>query len=516
MKNRPAIGIDLGTTYSAVAVLNHAGRPEIVPNNDGERITASAVFFQESGPVIVGNDAINAAGGWPDRVVRWVKREMGDTDWRFTIGERRHSAVDISALVLKKVKQDAEQVIGPIDAAVVTVPAYFDEIRRKATMDAAVFAGLEVLRIINEPTAAALAYAVSGNIQGRVLVYDLGGGTFDVSIVTVGSPTDVTVIASEGDHRLGGHDFDLRLAEHFDAAFRDEFGASLLDDAVARHETIQEAERTKRTLSKLETASANVRRDGRSLSVTVTREQFEQMTQELIVRTEMLLENALDQAGLRPSDIEHVVLVGGSTRLPSVQRLLTERFGRPPLKTVNPDEAVALGASIQAAIILTERGESDLPIAAAREVAAIELSDVTNHSYGTLALVDVEGVQLERNDIIIRKNTPIPHSETRKYYTVFEGQAHIKCEITQGEDSDPEFVNILAEELMPLPPGRPVGREIEVTFAYDANGRMSCDFRDVESGRLQHFDLDRLDGRANDGRATPSFGDVDFGGLDIA
>jgi molecular chaperone DnaK len=515
VKKRPAIGIDLGTTYSAVAVLNHAGQPEIVPNTDGERITASAVFIQESGPVIVGNDAISAAGGWPDRVVRWVKREMGDASWRFDLDGQRRSAVDISALVLRKVKQDAEQIIGPISAAVITVPAYFDEIRRKATMDAAKLAGLDVLRIINEPTAAALAYAASGSIRGRVLVYDLGGGTFDVSIVQVGSTTDVSVVASEGDHRLGGYDFDLRLAEHFDAGFRDQFGVSLLDDPVARHEAIMEAERTKRTLSKLESIVANVGRDGRSLAMNVTRMQFEQMTQDLLVRTEMLIENALDQAGLRPTDIDEVVLVGGSTRLPAVRRLLQERFGRPPRQSVNPDEAVALGASIQAAIILAERGESDLPAGAAREVAAIELSDVTNHSYGTLALTDVEGVKLERNDIIIPKNTTIPCSETRIYHTVADGQEHIKCEITQGEDSDPEFVNILAEELMPLPPGRPAGREIEVRFSYDANGRMSCDFRDVESGRLQHFDLDALDSRGAPGSTVPSFGDVDFSGLDI-
>lgn len=517
MEKLPAVGIDLGTTYSAAAVLNHAGKPEIVPNADGERITASAVFFQESGPIVIGNDAINAAGGWPDRVVRWVKRQMGNESWKFEIDGSSHSAVDISSLVLRKVKKDAESVLGPISAAVVTVPAYFDEVRRKATMDAARQAGLEVLRIINEPTAAALAYAASGTIVGKLLIYDLGGGTFDVSIVEVRSSSDVSVIASEGDHQLGGHDFDLRLADHFDSAFKGEFGMSLLDDPVARHETIQEAERVKRTLSKLDSAPVSLRRDGRSTGLTVTRAEFERLTDDLLVRTRMLIENALDQAKLRTSDIDGVVLVGGSTRLPSVQSLLSEMFGKAPIRTVNPDEAVALGASIQAAMILAERGQSDLPATAMKELSDISLRDVTNHSYGTLILDDVGGVMLQQNSILIPKNTPIPCSETRTYYTVVEGQTALQCEITQGEDLDPEFVNVLAAENMELPPGRPVSQEIEVTFAYDANARMSCEFHDVESGRRKHFDLDMKDDEMA-GKSTSStrkIAEIDFSDLDI-
>ena len=515
MSRRPAIGIDLGTTYSAVAVLNHAGKPEIVPNVDGERITASAVYFQQSGPVVIGNDAVNAAGGWPDRVVRWVKREMGNDQWSFALDGQKHSAVEISALIIKKVKQDTEQILGPIDAAVITVPAYFDELRRKSTMDAARLAGLEVLRIINEPTAAALAYASSGTMLGKLLIYDLGGGTFDVSIVDVASSTDVSVIASEGDHRLGGHDFDLRLAEHFESVFRDEFGESLLDDPVTRHETLQEAERVKRTLSKLDSAPVSLRKNGRSTGISVTRAEFEQLTNDLLARTEMLLENALDGAELRPSDIDGVVLVGGSTRLPAVQRMLQERFAKPPIRTVNPDEAVALGASIQAAMILAERGQSDLPAAKAREVAEISLSDVTNHSYGILALDDNAGVMLMRNSIIIPKSSPIPCSITESYYTVVDGQTELECQITQGEDLDPEFVNTLASEVMELPPDRPAQQEVAVTFSYDANGRMSCDFHDVASGQRKHFDLDMNESNETHGASGPSFGDIDFSDLDI-
>jgi len=519
MKKLPAVGIDLGTTYSAAAVLNHAGRPEIVPNSDGERITASAVYFQESGPVVVGNDAVNAAGGWPDRVVRWVKRDMGNPSWSFDVDGRSHSAVDISTLILRKLKGDAEQVLADVPAAVITVPAYFDEIRRKATMDAAKQAGLEVLRIINEPTAAALAYAASGTLTGTMLIYDFGGGTFDVSIVDVRSSSDVSVVASEGDHRLGGHDLDMRLAEHFDARFQDEFGVGLLDDPLARHEALQEAERVKRTLSKLESAPASLRRAGQSTSLNVTRPVFEDLTHDLIVRTEMLVENALTEADLRPRDIDAVVLVGGTTRVPAVSALLKRMFDKEPIRTVNPDEAVALGASIQAAMILADRGQSDLPAAVKSEIAAIQLSDVTNHSYGTISLDEIGGVPMLRNSIIIAKNTPIPHSETKSYYTVSDGQTELNCEITQGEDEDPEFVNILAEEMMELPPDRRAGREVTVSFAYDANGRMSCDFKDVESGRTKHFDLDVRGASAAGitGGATSEvrFDDIDFSQLDI-
>jgi len=444
---------------------------------------------------------------------------MGNSDWSFDVDGRTYSAVDISTLILRKLKNDAEQVLADIPAAVITVPAYFDEVRRKATMDAAKQAGLEVLRIINEPTAAALAYAASGTLTGTMLIYDFGGGTFDVSVVEVRSSRDVSVVASEGDHRLGGHDLDRLLAEHFDARFREEFGTGLLDEPLARHEAFQEAERVKRTLSKLESTPATLRRAGQSTSLNVTRAVFADLTQDLVVRTEMLVENALAAADRRPQDIDAVVLVGGSTRVPAVSALLKRMFGKEPIRTVNPDEAVALGASIQAAMILADRGQSDLPAAAKSEIAAIQLSDVTNHSYGTISLDEVGGVVMPRNSIIIAKNTPIPHAETKSYYTVVDGQTQMNCEITQGEDDDPEFVNILAEEIMDLPPDRPAGREVKVSFSYDANGRMSCDFKDVESGRTKHFNLDIL-GSASaglNGRAATEarFDDVDFTQLDI-
>jgi molecular chaperone DnaK len=514
MSAQKAVGIDLGTTFSAVAVVNQAGKPEIVPNSDGERITASAVLFQKVGPLVVGNEAVNAAGGAPGRVARWVKREMGSAEWEFAVDDEKHSAVDVSSLILLKLKKDAEQVLGAVPAAVVTVPAYFDEVRRKATMDAAEKAGFEVLRIINEPTAAALAYAASGRLSGRVLVYDLGGGTFDVSIVDVSSSKDVKVVASGGDHRLGGHDFDVKLAEHFDAKFKEETGLHLKDDPLAWHEALQEAERVKKTLSKLESSPASLRREGRSVGLTVSRLEFDRLTRDLIARTEMLVENALAEAGLSEADIDAVVLVGGSTRLAAVQTLLRTKFGREPLRNVNPDEAVALGAAIQAAMILAERGQSDLPPEAVSEVTGIALKDVTSHSYGVAALRgDLSGLY---NNIMIPKNTPIPASNSELFSTTHEGQTSVGIEITQGEGEDLEFVRVIAKDDLDLPAGRPANMEIRATYSYDANGRMSCEFVDIQSGRRKVVDLDTaMAGAGVTGAAVPTLDDIDFSDIEI-
>ena len=513
MSSQKAVGIDLGTTFSAVAVVNQAGKPEIVPNSDGERITASAVLFQKAGPIVVGNEAINAAGGAPGRVARWVKREMGSADWAFSVEGARHSAVDVSSLILLKLKKDAEQVLGAVPAAVITVPAYFDEVRRKATMDAAEKAGFEVLRIINEPTAAALAYAASGRLKGRVLVYDLGGGTFDVSIVDVSSSKDVNVIASGGDHRLGGHDFDVRLAEHFDAVFKEKTGLSLKGDPLAWHEALQEAEKVKKTLSKLESSPASLRKDGRSLGLTVSRLEFDKLTRDLVSRTEMLVESALSEADLTEEQIDAVVLVGGSTRLAAVQSLLRTKFGREPLRSVNPDEAVALGAALQAAMILADRGQSDLPPEAVSEVTGIALKDVTSHSYGVVAMRrDMKSLY---NEVMIARNTTIPASSTQSLFTLSAGQTSIDLEITQGEGEDVEFVRIVAKDVLDLPAGRPANMEVRVTYSYDANGRMACEFVDLESGRRKVVDLDTATAGGLSAAAVPALDDLDFSDIEI-
>lgn len=490
MVQRRAVGIDLGTTYSAVAVLNHSGHPEIVPNSDGERTTASAVYFQTDGSVLVGAEAANMAGTRPERVVRWAKRELSVSDWSFQIGSKAYSAVDISALVLRKVRQDAQQTIGPIDVAVVTVPAYFDEPRRKATMDAASAADIEVLRLINEPTAAALAYASSGQVRGTMLVYDLGGGTFDVSVVEVPSLKEVNVLATGGAYRLGGVDFDTRLAEFLDERFHAEHGVRLLGgDDRAHHELMLEAERVKRSLSKLDLVTANVRHDGRSMPVDVTRGQFEDLTRALVRSTRNHVDEVLEEARRSVGDIAAVALVGGSTRVPAVAAMLRKMFDHEPLRHVNPDEAVALGASIQAGIILADRGEIDLPAAAVEVVRDVKVTDVTGHSFGTVADKLVDGRRIRRNDVIIKRNSRIPVEVTQSYGTK-AGMEAATCIITQGEDEDLDFVNIIARGRLDLPPGRPAGLEIRVTYRFDANGRMTCVFQDVQSGAKELVELD--------------------------
>lgn len=488
-----AIGIDLGTTYSALATLNSSGKPEIVPNLDGERVTASAVYFQEEGPILVGQLAADAAAGDMDRVVQHIKRRMGNHDWQTGQNGKNYSAIDISAMILKKVKKDAESTLGEIEHAVITVPAYFDEYRRKATMDAAEKAGLKVLRIINEPTAAALAYAKMGQYKGKILIYDLGGGTFDVSIVDIQSPQKITVIVSEGDHDLGGVNFDEALAEHLNELFQKEKGIYLKteDDFTAFRRAQIEAEKAKRKLSKISQVSPIPLNFGEHwMNASIKRTEFEELISDFITKTEMLIEDALFEANLKENNIEHVLLVGGSTRIPAIKKMLHKKFGKEPLSQVNPDEVVALGAAIQAGMLMQEQGLIELTEDAATALRNTQLQDVTNHSFGTISLNDHHGTETLRNSIIIPKNTAIPKSITKSFFTIAQGQTQIHCQITQGEDEDPKFINVITEGLLDLPLNRPAGLEVKVTYSYDANGRMSCEFLDVESGNQKKFDLD--------------------------
>jgi len=504
-----AIGIDLGTTYSALATLNSSGKPEIVPNLDGERVTASAVYFQEEGPILVGQLAVDAAAGDPNRVIQHVKRRMGEPEWRIEQDGKSYSAVDISAMILKKVKKDSESTLGQIEHAVITVPAYFDEYRRKATMDAAEKAGLKVLRIINEPTAAALTYAKTGQCKGKVLIYDLGGGTFDVSIVDIKSPQEITVIASEGDHDLGGVNFDEALAEHLNELFQKEKGTYLKteEDSTPFRRVQAEAERAKRKLSKIDQVSPIPLNFGEHwMNASIKRTDFERLISEYITKTEMLIADALFEANLKENDIDHVLLVGGSTRIPAIKGMLHKKFGKVPLSQVNPDEAVALGAAIQAGMLMP---------GAAPDLRNTLLQDVTNHSFGTISLGDHYGAKTLRNSIIIPKNTAIPKSITESFYTISHGQTQVDCQITQGEGEDPKFVNIIADGLLDLPPNRPADLELKVTYSYDANGRMSCEFLDVESGNRKKFDLDTASRAMKSGDQHDDIDEAAFNDLKI-
>ena len=479
---QPPVGIDLGTTFSGLAVINSAGRPEIVPNSNGQRATASAILFQEDGPIVIGENAVAALRGYPERVARQVKRKMGDLQWGFEVDGRRYTAIQMSGMILRKVKQDAENVVGPIESAVVTVPAYFDEIRRRATIEAAQLAGLDVLRAINEPTAAAIAYASSGGKPGLILVYDFGGGTFDATLVRVKSELEVEVIGSDGDRDLGGCDLDRTLAEYYNARLQEAKGVRIKEESGEWYGLENDAERGKRSLSGLPSIKPSVSWEGHTVNFDLRRSEFEEMASDYFLRTQMLVENVLAEANVQPGDVDDVLIVGGSTRIPAVREMLTKKFGRPPLTSLNPDEAIALGAAIQAGAIMQERGMGGMSPQAAERMASTRVGDVAPHSFGAIVIGEVGGVERLRNSILIKKNVPLPVTVEETYYTRFDGQEEIDCSVTQGEDPDPEFGIVKGTKTMRMPAGLPANSPIEVKYSYDLNGCLECIFREPTSG----------------------------------
>ncbi|OQY06129.1 MAG: hypothetical protein B6I25_04520 [Planctomycetales bacterium 4572_13] len=478
-------GIDLGTTFSALARLNGIGRPEIVPNSEGERITPSAVYFEEdqADAIRVGLEAVNCRQLNPERAVRWIKRHMGDQDWKKDIDGRDWTPQEISSLILKKIKQDGS-VESPIDDVVISVPAHFDEVRRKATMDAGTLAGLNVIGIVNEPVAAALYYATTQTVKGRVLVYDLGGGTFDVTILDIDGQ-QMDIICSQGDHALGGVDFDKKIVELFEEAYRKEHHVELIENEQDRAKYEDEAEDVKKTLSRRDSVRKILYGAAGSVRIEITRAQYEEAIQPLLARTEILVEVAMEEAKSKVSDIEKVLLVGGSTRMPVVRQHLANKFGFEPEVAVNVDECVALGAAIQAGLTLMREDSKKVAAGIATGLKEVQLKDVCNHSYGTIcAPVDEEtGQHVIRNSIILQKNTPLPCEATQTFYTMADGQTQLQVSITQGEDEDPDFVNKIATEIFELPANRPANQPIHVQYSYDVNQRMHCRFLDEQSGR---------------------------------
>jgi len=495
-KKSAIAGIDLGTTFSSLAVLNAIGKPEIVPNSEGERLTPSAIFFDEenSGVIRVGLEAINCRYLNPKRSVRWVKRHMGDNSYRVNIDGRDWTAVELSALILKKLKEDCSVQNYRIQDIVISVPAHFDEVRRKATMDAGAIAGLNVIGIVNEPVAAALYYATTCTVFGKVLVYDLGGGTFDVTIMDV-KDRQMDIICSQGDHELGGIDFDKKILEILEQKYKDKFAAELISSEEERAKYEDEAEDIKKTLSRRKASKNIVYGEAGSMKVEITREMFEDAISPLISRIGILLEVVLEEAKLKPSQIDKILLVGGSSRIPIVQQRLEKMFGFKPEIAVNVDECVTLGAAIHAGLTLTRQNPDALPAGIATGLKHIRLTDVCNHSYGTIcAPIDEKtGKRVVENRIILEKNTPLPCQVTKTFYTVSEGQTELEITITQGEDFDVKFVNRIATHKLKLPPDRPAECPIKVTYSYDVNQRMHCYFEDVQSGKALEveFSLDR-------------------------
>jgi len=499
MKN--IVGIDLGTTFSGVSKINSLGRPEIVPNNEAERITASAIFFDPSGKTITGTAATRQSAQDPDRYAEMFKRDMGEEFYRGTDGKPREvagkkwSPVDLSSILLSKLRSDFEKTVGKIDYAVVTVPAYFDDKRRRATKLAAEKAKINVISIINEPTAAGLYYATQKDINGKTIVFDLGGGTFDVTLLDIAKnngKNEVDIITSLGDHKLGGKDFDMAIVKDMSTKYKAQYGEEIKSYSQDYFYLMEIAQNLKKDLSKKESVSFNARLPKGTLNYTLKRSEFEKMISPFFEKIEMLCESVLDEAKEKADNIKNVILVGGSSRIPLVTKTIKEVYNLEPIQVGNMDESVALGAALYAGIeMAAKEGAAVLNEEAYNELKGTNVTDVTNNGYGTIVMDrDPEtGSIVEVNSILIPKNTKLPHTVTKKFFTMSDNQTAVDINITEGNSESVNRVNVKKKIRMELPSGRPQGQPIEVKYSYDKNGIMHCEFFDVNSGRREEIKL---------------------------
>ncbi len=470
------IGIDLGTTNSCVAVME-GGKPTVIANTEGARTTPSVVAFTKTGERLVGEPAKRQAVTNADRTISSIKREMG-TDYRVTIDDKKYSPQEISAMILQKLKKDAEAYLGEkVTEAVITVPAYFNDAQRQATKDAGKIAGLDVKRIINEPTAAALAYGLDNEKEQKILVYDLGGGTFDVSIIEIGDGV-IEVLATNGDTHLGGDDFDNKIIQWMIDEFKKQEGIDLSGDKMAMQRLKEAAEKAKKELSSATTTNINLpfitatAEGPKHFDMNLTRAKFDELTSDLVERTAIPVQNALKDAGMTASELGQVLLVGGSTRIPAVQDKVRQLTGKEPSKSLNPDECVAIGASIQGGKLAGDAGAGE-----------ILLLDVTPLS---LSIETMGGVATR----LIERNTTIPTKKSQIFSTAADNQTAVDINVVQGERQFARDNKSLGQfRLDGIPPARRGVPQIEVTFDIDANGIVNVSAKDLGTGKEQHITI---------------------------
>ncbi len=470
------IGIDLGTTNSCVAVME-GGKPVVITNAEGMRTTPSVVAFTKTGERVVGEPAKRQAVTNADKTISSIKREMG-TDYKVTIDDKKYSPQEISAMILQKLKSDAENYLGEkVTEAVITVPAYFNDAQRQATKDACKIAGLDVKRIINEPTAAALSYGLDNENEQRIMVYDLGGGTFDVSIIEIGDGV-IEVLSTAGDNRLGGDDFDNVITQYMLDDFKAKEGVDLSTDKMAMQRFKEAAEKAKKELSSSTTTNINLpfitatAEGPKHFEMNLTRAKFNELTAHLVERTATPVSKALNDAGLNASELSKVLLVGGSTRIPAVQDKVKQLTGKEPFKGINPDECVAIGASIQGGKLAGDAGAGD-----------ILLLDVTPLS---LSIETMGGVATK----LIERNTTIPTKKSQIFSTAEDNQTAVDIHVVQGERQFARDNKTLGQfRLDGIPPARRGVPQIEVTFDIDANGIVNVSAKDLGTGKEQHITI---------------------------
>ena len=470
------IGIDLGTTNSCVAVME-GGKPVVIPNSEGSRTTPSVVAFTKTGERLIGEPAKRQAVTNADRTISSIKRHMG-TDYKVTIDGKSYTPQEISAMILQKLKADAESYLGEkVTEAVITVPAYFNDAQRQATKDAGKIAGLDVKRIINEPTAAALAYGLDNDAEQKIMVYDLGGGTFDVSIIEIGDGV-IEVLATNGDTHLGGDDFDNKITDWLVSEFKKAEGVDLSTDKMALQRLREAAEKAKKELSTATTTNINLpfitatAEGPKHLDITLTRAKFDELTLDLIERTAVPVQNALKDAGITASDLGKVLLVGGSTRMINAQEKVKALTGMEPSKSINPDEGVAIGAGIQGGKLSGEGGAGD-----------VLLLDVTPLS---LSIETMGGVATR----LIERNTTIPTKKSQVFSTAADNQEAVDIHVVQGERQFARDNKTLGQfRLDGILPARRGVPQIEVTFDIDANGIVNVSAKDLGTGKEQHITI---------------------------